>query len=280
MARTTYSFLSHYPAIAGIVYALKSDARSDKRIALALGAKDSQLALQIALASTARRHRYIALGLLWLKTQFHWLPPLFVTLWICRLVGPARAWFQYLQQSSTRPSLLTATTILQQHKKQGLILDIGCGIGQLSQQFPPTSGQEWICVDKNFFSLFLAQLYHSRKDITYVCADIEVQHLFPANTFTASICIDCFDFIYQKDVFVEQMAKILKTHGTFTMINIHEEQPGTELWGYGVDHHQLLRMLKKVFSTVEWHNMNTPFASARISFSQLDTMRYSFVAEK
>lgn len=280
MSRSIDASLSHYPSVLGIYFALKSDALVDKKIALALKEKNEWKALRIALSTTARRHQYIALLLYLSKKYFNWVPSLAWTLKCCALLGPARHWFEYLQQSSTRPSLVTATTLLQSLNTPQTILDIGTGMGHLPFQFAQRKGIRWVGVDKNFFSLFLAQLYHGRSDITYLCADIEVQHLFPAESFTTAVCIDCFDFIFQKDAFLADVAHLLKTNGQFFMLNLHEEQAGTELWGYGMSYRELLSSLRTHFRSHTWHDMNDPYHSYRSSFRQLDSMRYSFVAKK
>lgn len=285
MASAKYPFFSSYPRVCGVVYALKSDTIPDKRISLALASGNEWEALRIALETTARRHRYIALCLYFLTKRLHWLPPLAVTLWFCRIIGPANSWFEYLQRSSTRPSLLTATSIYTQlfsknKKETGYILDLGCGLGQLPQRFPRQPHRRWICVDKNFFSLFLAQLYHRRSDIIYACADVEIQHLFPKSFFSSAVCIDCFDFIYQKDSFLRYIAQILKKGGTFVMMNIHEEQPGTELWGYGINRTEVKKLLLADFQKITWHDLNFPLHSQKRSLREVDSMRYSFVAYK
>lgn len=284
MNHSALKALSTYPSVGGIVYALKNDSIPDKKIALAQKKSGELSALNIALGSSARRHRYTALVLYFLHENFHWIPPLIWTLHWCKLIGPASAWFEYLLQGNSRQSLRTAKNLLNQFfstsRKDLFILDIGSGIGQLPQQFPVQKGVNWICADKNFFSLFLAQLYFSRPDIHYVCADLELQRLFDPNTFSAAVCIDCFDFIFQKDVFLEQTAKSLKSPGQFLMINLHEEQPGTETWGYGIDHQDLIKVLKKHFQTVTWHDMTDPLHTRRAHFADLDSLRYSFVAHK
>lgn len=284
MAHTPLKALSSFPIVAGIIYALKNDTIPDKRITTFLHQKKEWSALNVALGSSSRRHRYTALALYVLYHKWHWLPPLSWTLSWCKVIGPSSAWFEYIQQGNGRPSLRTAFSILQTIKRSQkypeYILDIGTGIGQLPQQFPPNSNVCWVCADKNFFSLLIAQLYHPRSDILYLCADLEVQRLFRPNTFSKTVCIDCFDFIYQKDVFIGHVSEILKSAGHFIMINVHEEQRETEYWGYGIDHHAVTTLLKKSFKHISWHDMNAPEHSLRKNFSQLDTLRYSFVATK
>lgn len=280
MRRSKFAFLSVYPRVFNIVYALPGENIRNKKVAQLLGQGKEFAALKLALSDSSRRHKYLALILYFCQKYLGRLPPLSITLYMFQVIGPARSWFSYLQNQQ-RPSLLLAEALLKKspHQQQ-VILEAGCGIGQIPQLFPATPARNWICIDKNFFSLFLAQLYHRRSDITYVCGDIELQRVFPTKTFTTVTCVDCFDYIFEKKVFIQQMHDILKPTGNFMMINIHEEQPGTENWGYGIDHTVLKKMLLEVFQRVEWHEMSQPERSLRQNFANVNSLKYSFVAWK
>ncbi len=280
MSRAKFSFFSQYSSVYGIVYALRGDGIPDKRIAQALRSNNQRQALRIALGSSSARHRYLALGLLFLKERLHWLPPFQVMLWVFRIIGPSRSWFAYLQQQNRSSLVLTKEILGQTPSRAELILDVGSGLGDLPKMFPVNRKRRWICIDKNFFSLFLAQLYNKRQDITYVCGDIELQRLFPDRTFERVVCADCFAYIYEKPAFTHQVHRLLKSKGTFVMVNVHEEQRGTESWGYGIPHHQMQGILRKLFTTFSWYDVRQPKAGPIRRFSLLDSTNYSFVAYK
>lgn len=281
MANTAKTTLFHTaPRVFGIVYALKGDTVSDKRIQAAVSQQNEWLALRIALGSASRTHRYIALALYFCQKKIGWIPSLHSILKLCKFLGPARSWFSYLLHSHQRDTLLAAKILITQygglHKQT---LDVGCGLGHLPQQFSQKKNHQWICVDKNFFSLFLAQLYHGRSDITYVCADIEVERLFPQKFFSTAVCLDCFAWIYQKEVFMEQMSHLLSKGGDFVMVNVHEEQDHTLHWGYGITRKEVKQYSSEYFFKHTWHHHTTdqrPISSA----SNLNPDGYSFVAEK
>jgi SAM-dependent methyltransferase len=269
------------PKVFGIVYALKGDLISDKRVQTAIAQGNELLALRIALGSVSRTHRVLALALYLCQKKTGWIPSLHTVLSLCKLLGPARSWFSYLLRSHQRDTLLAAKTLITQYgglKKQ--TLDVGCGLGHLPQQFPLQKNHQWICIDKNFFSLFLAQLYHGRSDITYVCADIEVERLFTKNSFSAVVCLDCFAWIYQKEVFMEQMSQLLTKCGQFIMVNVHEEQPHTLSWGYGITRKEVKQYSTHYFSKHAWHHHHTSDQRPISSASNLNPDGYSFVAEK
>lgn len=273
-------FLSHYPRVLQIVYALRGDQIPDKRIAGALQQGNQVAALKIALGSAASRHRWLAWLLFWCRHYTGWLPPLTLTLKLFALVGPSASWFTYLQLPDRSALRLVEELLPPPGRRRELILDVGCGIGQLPARFSPHPRRHWICVDKNFLSLFLAQLYFPRPDVTYVCADIELQRLFPARAFQAVVCADCFAYIYQKDVFLQQLASLLLPTGWLIIANIHQEQAGTESWGYGLAPQALQRLLATEFTDLEWHHTATPTASRRHRTSQLDLHNYSLLARR
>ena len=282
MAKSSQTTLFHTaPKVFGIAYALKGDTLSDKRIQSAVDQQNELLALRIALGSASRTHRTLAVALYLCQKKTGWVPSLHTVLTVCKLLGPARSWFSYLLHSHKRDTLLAAKSLIVQYgglKKQ--TLDVGCGLGHLPQQFPPQKNHQWICVDKNFFSLFLAQLYHGRSDITYVCADIEVERLFPKQFFSTVVCLDCFAWIYQKEVFMEQMSHLLTKGGHFIMVNVHEEQPHALHWGYGITRKEVQKYSTKYFSTHTWHHHHTTDQRPISAAANLNPDGYSFVAEK
>jgi len=90
MAEHTLSSLRDLPKVFGIIFALKGDTLSDKRVAAHI-AQDSELAaLRVALETASKTHRLIAILLYLSKKKLNWVPPLEFVLQICWLVGPAR----------------------------------------------------------------------------------------------------------------------------------------------------------------------------------------------
>jgi SAM-dependent methyltransferase len=282
MAKSSQETLFHTaPKVFGIVYALKGDTISDKRIQLAMDQQNEWVAMRIALGSASRIHRFLTLALYLCQKKTGWVPSLHTVLTVCKFLGPARSWFSYLLRSDQRDTLLAAKTLITQYgglKHQ--TLDVGCGLGHLPQQFPEQKDHKWICVDKNFFSLFLAQLYHGRPDITYVCADIEVERLFPEHFFSTVVCLDCFAWIYQKEVFMEQMSRLLTNSGQFIMVNVHEDQPHTLFSGYGITRKEVKEYSTRYFSKHTWHHHHTTDQRPISPASKLNADGYSFVAEK
>lgn len=282
MAKQTFSSLQHLPKVFGITFALKGDTLSDKRVAAHIAQGNEFAALRVALGTASKTHRLVAVLLYISKKKLNWVPSLELVLQICWLVGPARSWFRYLLRSHKRDTLHAAVQLI--HQQGGLkkrTLDVGCGIGHLPQQFPLNKGHEWICIDKNFFSLFLAQMYHGRSDITYVCADIEVERLFTPNEFDTVVCLDCFAWIFQKEVFMRQMSDSLSTSGTFVMVNVHEEQPSTLGWGYGINRESIIHLIKSAgFKRYTWHQHSTTDQTPVKNHTSLDPSGYSFIAKK
>ncbi len=272
---------SQFPRVFGIVYALKSDRFGDKYVSLYAQQGNELKALQIALQTAGRWQRFLAVFLYLCYQYLHRVPPLKVVLWLCYLASPNRKWFEYLLKSNTRDSLLTAKNLLEtEWSVRKITLDLGTGVGYLPQQFPKKRGHFWICIDKNFFSLFLARLYHARSDIRYLCGNFEVERLFPAGSFDAVVTVDTLANIFEKKVFTEQVAQVLKKNGKFLMVNIHEDHPKSKFWGYGIDRKNFQNILKRYFKKIYWHDHRFPGRSLREHYQQLDKLGYSFVAQK
>jgi SAM-dependent methyltransferase len=282
MAKHTSSSLQHLPKVFGIVFALKGDTLSDKRVAAHIAQDNELAALRVALGTASKTHRVIAVLLYLSKKKLNWIPSLELVLTMCWLVGPARSWFRYLLRSHERDTLQAATRLI--HQYGGLnkrTLDVGCGIGHLPQQFPVKKGHEWVCIDKNFFSLFLAQMYHGRPDITYVCGDIEIERLFSPKEFDTVVCLDCFAWIFQKAVFTQQVHSILSSPGQFIMVNVHEEQVHTLGWGYGIKRKEVAELTRLAgFKQHTWYHHHSNDQTPVKRLSELNPSGYSFVAKK
>jgi len=132
---------------------------------------------------------------------------------IITFLGYDKKYAFYISQRKNLPSFflfLLSLSIID--KKNSLILDLGCGIGQLLKYYIyKTRPNNIIGIDKDFFSLYIARKYFTKKNILLICCDLEKNIPLKPNSIDYFFMTDKFKKKKKKKKFIKKLIEISKT---------------------------------------------------------------------
>lgn len=238
-----------FPIIHSILYCKKDDVLLHRQLVQLIEHQRYNRAVWVSLAQHNKVHRGLTfLVYLLRQKQLSISEQLFLRLLL--LLGPGRSWFRYLLRKD-RHTLETAVAVVARPTaKDEVVIDIGCGWGDLVTKIKNTSQHrdtKVIAIDKSMFSLLAAQLFHVYPDVLYVCADVEAGLPIRSESASRVVFLDCFMWIYKKKFLIAESHRVLKSQGSIDIINVHEPRPETSPLGYGISVRQLKQYFKGLF---------------------------------
>lgn len=237
-----------YPILQSILYCKKDDVLLHRQLVQLVEQQRYDRAVWVSLAQHHNVHRGMTF-LVYLLRQKQLQVSEAAFLRLLLLLGPSRSWFRYLLHKDRHTLETAAAVIAQPTAKDEVVIDIGCGWGDLVTKIkttPQHQATKVIAIDKSMFSLFAAQLFHAYPNVLYVCADVEAGLPIRSGSASRVVFLDCFMWIYKKKFLIHESHRALK-HGTVDIINVHEPRPETSSLGYGITVAQLKKYFKGLF---------------------------------
>lgn len=271
------------PVLEGIIYLLKNDSLRHKKISQAIYEKKLLKAIWIALSDQATTHRMMMMGIYLMHKYTTIKPSLTLSLKLFMIVGPSRSWFRYLLKTDERNTLKTATGLMKSIHDKSTILDIGCGLGHLSHSIVKNNTSvNFFSIDKSFFSLLLAQIYHPSNQVKYICTDIEQGIPLSDKSMSNIIFLDTFAWIMNKKRVIEESFRCLSRKSSLLVINVHEQMNKTYWWGYGIAPHKLrLYFYSSGFNRVSFFSNDLSYnQTTRTVENKTNKEGYSCLAKK
>lgn len=276
-----YCACDRFPILSGILYCRKDDTLLHRKLITLIEQKKYKRAIWVALSQEQRSHRILTLGAFLLQYQGFQIDRK-IFLQILRIVGPSRSWFEYLlrRDSSTMP---TAVKVLEPSLPgDGLIVDIGCGWGDLIsslRKLPTHKNTHVIGIDKSMFSLIAAQIFNKDEHVQYVCADVEAGLPIQRHKAGRIILVDCFAWIYDKKRIMEDAHRALKKQGSLDVVNVHVQKPTTLSYGFGISA-QTVQEYASDFSKLTFFANDLSPKGQLQRIRKVDDEGYSFEAQK
>jgi ubiquinone/menaquinone biosynthesis C-methylase UbiE len=240
-----------FPIVNGIFYCKKDDVLLHRQLVTLIEQKRYDRAVWVALSQHHVLHR-VSTFILYVLREHGIKISERAFLFVLKLLGPSRNWFSYLLNAN-RHTLATATVAVQETiTPASVVIDIGCGWGHLVAKLTEKSGRrprQIIAIDKSFFSLLCAQLFHSHRTTLYVCSDVEAGIPVRDHGADQIVFLDAFMWIYGKNHIVRESHRALKTKGVLNIINVHVTTPETLSYGYGITSQHLRRLLHRLFTS-------------------------------
>lgn len=246
-----------YPIIEGILFLQKNDQLTNRRaVSLLKQGKELRAVWECLSVNSAKTHRLIVSCAYLSEKYLRLTPPVHFLLKTLMIVGPSRAWFDYLLNREKRGDIHLATKLVQERKKSnGLIVDVGFGTGNFYRLLTKKSQYpfgEYIGIDKSFLSLLIARVYIKKNNLLLVCCDVDCGIPVKKNTLSHVLFLDTFCLLHKKDFAIHETHRILKKGGTFNIINIYETAPKTYYWGYGIKAKELYSLLRNLFKNIKF----------------------------
>lgn len=126
-----------------------------------------------------------------------------------------KAWVRYILNRDSDISFKVAKSFVTGFVgKRDLVLDLGCGSGNLIPYYLnrviPENGY---FVDKSFLNLLIAKNFFVRSRTNLICTDVEKGLPFDSEIFDIFTATDSFHNITNKDILVREMGRLLKRNG-------------------------------------------------------------------
>ncbi|MBU0572389.1 methyltransferase domain-containing protein [Patescibacteria group bacterium] len=134
-----------------------------------------------------------------------------------------KEWASYLINRFKRkdffPTAIASTCI----KKDGYILDAGCGMGHLIHLLKSTMAEENICgLDHNLVNLYLSKSY-ACSNCNYIYTHLNQRLPFKSKSFQNIISSDVFHYIANKKLLGKEFKRILTNKGLIALTNLHNK---------------------------------------------------------
>ena len=275
-----------YPIVEGILYLLKDDRQTGKRVVNLLKRTMFVKAIWACLTNSAKTHKTIVFGAYLTKRYLKVVPPLPLLLKVLQFTGPARDWFRYLMGREERNDIHLAHQLIQKQEKAiGVFIDVGFGIGNFLNLMTSKSSEPpgaYIGIDKSFLSLLIANLYLEKNNLFLICSDAEAGIPLREGRATSVLFLDSFWQIHKKLFAIAESSRILKKGSSIFIVNIYETTPKTYFWGYGIRSKDLNSYLKANFTSIKFMD-NALLPKGEIKFlpaAKVPKEGYSVIATK
>jgi ubiquinone/menaquinone biosynthesis C-methylase UbiE len=142
---------------------------------------------------------------------------------IMAALGYPRAWVEYIKNREEMTmffiSLASVNSISEE--KRGMILDVGCGPGQiLSALSRKKNLREIVGIDRSFVSLLLARKFFASPQDLLICADVEAGLPLIDGSINTIFCTDTFHYFRKKTSFLKESFRVLKSTGVLYLQHI------------------------------------------------------------
>lgn len=252
-----------YPYVKRILYLQALDSKSLNECTQAVINGNSYNLIWMLLKNERKKTRYILLLLLWLKQIGFRFSENALLYTFTFLMPEYSQWFQYIKNfKNRRISQIAIKLLLTKLQKNQNILDVGsgpCNLFRLLFTKGIVISKNFYCLDNSFFSLIIGYLLENNFHCTYLCCDASKQLPFSNQTFEKIICLDSLPWIKNKENFIQESSRILKSGGTLLAINIHQKNYPKPIASFGISPMRLQKLLKKNFQVLlVGHQYNKP----------------------
>jgi SAM-dependent methyltransferase len=130
-------------------------------------------------------------------------------------------------------------------KGHTMVLDIGCGDGQIFKSIPVKGRKKFLFgVDRVFLNLFLARIFFAKNPVLLICCDVENGLPFADARFDVVHTNDTLHYIENKSFVLEEVSRVIKKSGVLVAIHNNKILIGKDIFGISVSSFQ--EILKSV----------------------------------
>lgn len=270
-----------YPIIYNIIYLIKNDSLTNKKIIGLIKKKKYDMAIYKALSAQRFTHKYLTFLFYLVSVYVAKINPMLL-IYVLSLVGPSKSWFKYLLERKNKTDIKFATNeVLRNNRKNSLIIDVGCGIGSLwdmlQHKLKNKESVRYIGLEKSFLSLLIMRLIYGLDSPLLICCDVEFGLPIRNALATEIFFLDCFSWIFSKKRLISESSKVLRRGGSLYLINLRADKNECESWwGYGITPDEIKRLILPGFRRIYLYDSYHVKSSSK----NIDPYCYSAVAIK
>lgn len=154
----------------------------------------------------------------------------------------AGLWGEWLRFRFSMEPLLPLYSLRELAATEGLVLDLGCGVGHssflLSARLP---AKRLVCMDSTFPFLYLARKYFV-PEAYFVCLDASAPLPFADAAFSRVFACDAFHFLTGKRMLAGELARVLDPHGIVVLSHVHNRRYPSPYAGRPLEPEAYLRL--------------------------------------
>lgn len=138
---------------------------------------------------------------------------------ILTFFGLDKRWVNYLATRTRNESYKSTLELLKYHNKNEIILDIGCGVGQILQKIYKNAKPKNVYpLDVSFLHLLFARKYFAKPETLLICSDVEKGLMFEDNCFDSIVTTDTFHYIKSKNDLLSECKRVIKNKGKVEIV--------------------------------------------------------------